>query len=90
MIIKYTNDFLRHLKKQKVIIRKSFKIAIEEFSKNPNSLQLNNHKLKRKWEGFRSINITEDWRAIYKEVKRADYESTVYFVAIGTHDQLYK
>ena len=90
MIIKYTNDFLRHLKKQKVVIRKSFKIALEEFVKNPNSLQLNNHKLKREWEGFRSINITADFRAIYKEVVYSDGESIIYFVAIGMHEQLYK
>ena len=90
MTIKYTDDFLRHLKKQKVIIRKSFKIVIEEFLKFPNNPQLNNHKLKRKWEGFRSINITTDFRDIYKEVIYSDGESIIYFVAIGTHEQLYK
>lgn len=90
MTIKYTDEFLRNLKKQKVTIRKSFKIAIEEFSKNPLSIQLNKHKLKREWEGFKSINVTSDFRAIYKEVAYSDGELTIYFVAIGTHDQLYK
>lgn len=90
MTINYTNDFLRQLKKLKVIIRKSFKIAIEEFSKNPNSPQLNNHRLKRKWVGFRSINITADWRAIYKESVNTYGELIIYFVAIGTHERLYK
>lgn len=29
---------------------------------------LNNHSLTGKWRGYRSINITGDWRAIFVEV----------------------
>ena len=90
MIIRYTREFLSLLKKQKVIIRKNFKNAIEEFSQNPDNPILNNHALKREWEGYRSINVTEDWRSIYTEIRFADGVMVVYFVTLGTHKDLYK
>lgn len=89
MIVRYDPDFFRQLKKLNVKIRNHFKQAIFLFSKNPNDSALNNHKLHREWEGSRSIDINADWRAIYKEVTSAN-ETIAYFVAIGTHSQLYK
>ena len=88
MTIKYSPAFLATLKKADVRIRKSFKERILQFSKNPYDLQLRNHKLQREYQGYRSINITADWRAIYKEIHESD-EIIAYFIAIGTHDQLY-
>lgn len=88
MIIKYSLVFLKTLKKLNVRIRKSFKKQILLFSKNPNDPQLNNHPLKREYQGLRSIDITADWRAIYEE-KQEGGEETAYFVLIGTHKQLY-
>ena len=54
------------------------------FSLNPYDLRLNNHILSGKWSGYRSINITGDWRAIFRET-----ETGVYFIVLGTHSQLY-
>ena len=71
-------------------MRIKLKNAIEEFIKDPDNPQLNNHPLKREWTGFQSINITADFRAIYKVVDFSDGESVYYFVALGTHEQLYK
>lgn len=88
MIIKYSTVFLKTLKKLDVRIRKSFKEQILLFSKNPNDPQLNNHPLKREYQGLRSIDITANWRAIYEE-KHEGEEETAYFVLIGTHKQLY-
>lgn len=88
MIIKYSPGFLRILKKVNVRIRKNFKERIVIFSKNPNDLQLNNHSLKAPYEGYRSIDITSDWRAIY-QVKQKLEEEVAYFVDFGTHDELY-
>jgi len=59
------------------------------FTDNPHNSRLNNHSLKGKWKGYRSINVTSDWRAIYTE-KREGKDTIAYFVAIGTHEQLYK
>ncbi len=89
MTIKYTKKFFAQLKRQNVRIRKSFKKAINQFAQNPRNTELNNHALIKEWIGHRSIDITSDWRAIYKEVKLAG-ETIIYFVALGTHRQLYK
>ena len=89
MIVRFTNNFLLQYKKADVRIRNKADDCLRIFKKNPNDLQLKNHKLKREWQGHRSINITADLRAIYKEVKLTD-EIIVYFVGLGTHKQLYK
>lgn len=89
MIIKYSPSFLKIFKKVDVRIRKSFKQKILLFSKNPNDPQLNNHPLKKEWQGHRSIEINADYRAIYEEKSAAEAE-VAYFVTLGTHDQLYK
>jgi mRNA-degrading endonuclease YafQ of YafQ-DinJ toxin-antitoxin module len=41
------------------------------------------------WKGFKSIDVTSDWRAIYQEIKEGE-GSIAYFTALGTHKQLYK
>lgn len=88
MTVRYDPTFLKKLKKTDVRIRKSFKERIAIFSSDPFSAQLNNHPLQREWQGYRSINITNDERAIYTE-KIEGEEVIAYFVAIGTHKQLY-
>lgn len=88
MKIVYDPQFHRRLKKLNVRIRKSFKEKILIFSKNPQDPQLNNHPLERVFEGYRSIDITADWRAVYKE-RAVSGEMIAYFEDIGTHDQLY-
>ncbi len=48
-------------------------------------LLLNNHGLHGKWQGYRSINISGDIRAIYK------MEGFIcVFIEIGSHAQLFK
>ena len=88
MTVRYSPLFFKTLKKLDVKIRKSFKEKILLFSKNSNDPQLNNHPLKREYQGLRSIDITADFRAIYEE-KHDGKEETAYFVLIGTHDELY-
>lgn len=90
MKVQLAPKLIDKLKKQDVRIQKSFKKAIDLFSKNPTNLELNNHELHREWEGFRSINITNDWRAIYQEVQEGEDEPFAYFTTLGTHAQLYK
>lgn len=88
MIIRYTDNFLKILKKSNVRIKKAFKECILLFEKNPHDLELNNHPLQREYDGFRSIDITVDYRAVYKEVIQ-DEETYIYFISFGTHTQLY-
>lgn len=89
MNIRLSPDFLKKLKKSNVRILKSFKERIILFSKDPNNPQLDNHPLKREWQGYQSIDITSDYRAIYKEIQIGE-EIIAYFVALGTHDELYR
>ncbi len=89
MKVQLAPELIVKLKKQDVRILKSFKMAIELFSEDPNNLELDNHELKREWEGFRSIDVTVDLRAIYQEGSEGN-EPMAYFVAFGTHKELYK
>lgn len=89
MIIKYSPYFFERLKKVDVRIRKSVKERILLFSKNPYDPKLNNHPLKREYQGYRSIDVTADWRAFYKELQEGN-EKIGYFTSIGTHKELYK
>lgn len=89
MKVVYDPLFLKKLKKANVRIRKSVKDRLLAFSSDPNNTQLNNHPLKNEYQGFRSINITNDWRAIYKEEKIGK-DKVAYFIILGTHKELYK
>ncbi|OGM22376.1 hypothetical protein A2961_00740 [Candidatus Woesebacteria bacterium RIFCSPLOWO2_01_FULL_39_21] len=88
MKIRFDPNFIDTLKKVNVRTRKSFKQRIIIFSKNPYEFQLNNHPLRAEWQGFRSIDVTNDYRAIYTE-KEEGGVIIAYFVALGTHKELY-
>ena len=90
MKVKLSKEFLKEYKRANVRIRKRFDQRIQIFSKNPNDLQLNNHALKREHQGHRSIDITGDWRGIYKEVRAGEEQPYAYFTALGTHIRLYR
>ncbi|MBI4035843.1 type II toxin-antitoxin system mRNA interferase toxin, RelE/StbE family [Candidatus Daviesbacteria bacterium] len=89
MTIKYTSTFLKQLKKSDVRTRKAFKERLLIFTKNPHDLELNDHPLKREYIGFSSIDITSDYRAIYKTVTQKN-QIYIYFTLFGTHAQLYE
>lgn len=65
----------------KIVVKERIKV----FELNPSDLRLRNHPLKGKLKGYRSINITGDWRAIYF-VSGED----VIFAELGRHSELYK
>lgn len=86
MKIKYSREFKRQYTKAPKKIKQAFKNKRNLFLKNPHNPILNNHKLKGRLKGYRSINITGDWRTIYSQPKK----DIVIFKALGTHSQLYK
>lgn len=88
MIVRYAPEFLKELKKLDVRIRKSVKERVLIFQDNPNDSQLHNHKLRDPYKGLRSIDITNDYRALYSEKEEGE-EIVAYFETIGTHDELY-
>ncbi|MBI2616586.1 hypothetical protein HYW55_00455 [Candidatus Gottesmanbacteria bacterium] len=88
MNVAFDPEFYEKLKKVDVRIRILVRERIKLFSKNPYDPQLNNHLLHREYSSQRSINITSDYRAIYKEIWVGD-EVVAYFVLLGTHEELY-
>ncbi len=82
---------LFHKKFKKQVAKYPFlKIQIDEriilFLDDPFHPILNNHSLIGKWIGYRSINITGDYRAIYELVE----EDAALFVDMNTHGNLYQ
>lgn len=85
MIISYHKNFIKNFRKHSQKIKEKFKerqILFEEDEFDP---VLNNHALKGKWVGYRSINVTGDIRAIFKRE-----DGSALFVAIDKHSNLYK
>jgi len=62
------------------------KETLELFLTNPADPTLYNHPLVGEWSGHRSISFGGDWRAHYMQIS----DGEAFFVAIGTHSQLYK
>ena len=84
--IDYSNKFIKDLKKAPQKIKISFRGRLETYLSDKFHPLLNNHSLKGRYEKYRSINVTGDWRAIFREI---DGGSVVYFDRLGTHSQLY-
>ncbi len=89
MRVRYNKKFVKQYEKADANIKKIFGERLKLFLKVPHSPQLRNHPLSGKLLGYRSINITGDWRALFSEVKDAE-GSIMVFEMIGTHSQLYK
>ena len=88
MTIQYNPGFLDKLKSVNVRVRKSFHEKINLFRKDPSNARLRNHALEGVYIGFKSIDITNDYRAIYEEVAIGE-ETIAYFTLLGTHKELY-
>lgn len=85
MNVFYSKKFDRMFKKCSQEIRNKFIERLELFRENKYDPILNNHMLSGKLEGSRSINISGDYRATFKEKPDG-----ILLTAIGTHSQLYK
>ncbi|PJE58070.1 MAG: hypothetical protein COU81_02675, partial [Candidatus Portnoybacteria bacterium CG10_big_fil_rev_8_21_14_0_10_36_7] len=69
MSVRYSKKFVKQYEKTDTKIRKAFEKRLKIFLKNHSNPQLRNHPLKGELSGYRSINITGDWRALYSEIK---------------------
>lgn len=83
--VDFSKNFQKDFKKLDNKIKSKFSLRLEVFISNQSNPILNNHALSGAFANNRSINITGDIRAIYKEV-----EEGAYFIAIGSHSKLYK
>ncbi len=85
MSISYHQHFIKAYKKLSQKLQQVTDDKIRIFRREPSQRELNNHKLHGKWEGYRSINITGDYRAIFC----ISEDQHVIFSLVGTHHQLY-
>lgn len=87
MQIKYAKKFIKMHAKAPAKIQKAFCKRLKIFKKDSYNAILNNHWLSGEYKGLKSINITGDWRVIFKEYEKDDL---VIFMLFGMHSQLYK
>ena len=85
MQVALSSNFKKSIKKlPKNIVDKFFE-RLELFKKDKFNPLLNNHKLHGEYDGSNSINITGNFRAVFKYLD----EYNVVFSDIGTHPELY-
>ena len=81
----HTKKFKKNLKKLDVKIIKAFKSRFVIFQKNEYAPILNNHPLQAEYADCKSINITGNYRMVYKRI-----DSLYILIDIGTHSELYE
>lgn len=84
MRIKLHKDFLKQYQRLRENEKKKFKERRDLFLQDEFNPILNNHSLKGKYLGYRSINVTGDLRVIFRKTNQE-----VIFVALDSHSNLY-
>jgi addiction module RelE/StbE family toxin len=87
IIIKLHKDFIKQAANLQPTQKKRLQAAMKLFQKQPQHSDLYNHPLTGQWKGYRSIAFGGNWRAHFE---LTDNDTTAWFVACGTHSQLYK
>lgn len=90
MDIKFSKIFRKQYSKASLKIQSAFGERLQLFEKHTHNSLLRNHLLTGDYRGFRSINITGDWRALYIEKVSPTGKIVIEFMLFGTHSQLYK
>lgn len=86
--IKFGSRFRKRYRLADRKIKTAFDHSLEVFLEDANHPSLRDHPLHDKYYGYRSIDVTEDWRAIYK-VNQSSKRKVVTFHMLGTHKELY-
>lgn len=86
MRINYSKSFDRQFTKLSKFQKNLVKDTIDLFIDDPFNDSLRNHPLKDIWQEYRSIAVDNDLRIHYRVINK----DTILFVAVGTHDELYK
>ena len=84
MVVIFHKSFYKDYGKLPNKIQDKFWNRLEIFKKDRNDKILNNHSVDKVFPDCRSINVTGDYRAVFKEEN-----GVVHFVNIGTHSELY-
>lgn len=90
MSINYGRKFSKQYEKADLKIKNAFKNRLKLFKEDSHNPLLNNHSLTGEYVGYRSINITGNWRAVFNETQDEEGNRVTIFKVLGTHPQLYK
>lgn len=85
--IQFHKDFQKQATKLKPAQQKRLREAMRLFREEPMHPSLYNHPLTGQWNGYRSLSFGGDWRVHFE---LTDKGTVAWFVACGTHSQLYK
>lgn len=88
--VNYSKAFDKQFDKAPLAIQKAVRKRVVLFAVDKGNRPLHDHPLTGKYRGLRSINITGDWRAFFREEKSTHDTIEITFVLLGTHSQLYK
>jgi len=86
MQVTFSSNFDKKIKKIPIKIVDKFFERLELFKNDRFNVLLKNHKLHGEYNGFNSINITANFRAVFKYID----EEKIIFYDIGTHSELYE
>ena len=86
LIATFSKNFKKSFKRKDKFVQEKALERIRLLRKDPNNILLNNHKLHGEYEGSNSINITGNFRAVFKYID----EGHIVFSDIGTHTELYE
>lgn len=84
MEIKFSGGFHKRYQKLSKKVRRTFHERLKLFIQDTHHPLLRDHTLSGKLQGHRAFSITGDVRVIYYISK-----DIIYFVDIGTHNQVY-
>lgn len=84
MRLQFSSSFKKKYRKLPATIKHHADERLRLFVADSFHPLLHNHSVDKRFPGCRSINVTGDYRAIFKE-----QASAAVFVNIGTHSELY-
>ncbi len=85
MRFEWSREFKKCYRKLPTKIQQKVQERFQEFLLDEFDPTFNNHKLTGEFVAFRSINITGDYRALYRRVD----SDVILWAMVGTHAQLY-
>jgi mRNA-degrading endonuclease YafQ of YafQ-DinJ toxin-antitoxin module len=87
--IDFSTKFEKQLKECPRVEKTAFLDAYDLFIENPHHENLRNHPLKKRLAGYRSIDVTGIYRAVFKE-KKTGKQKNIIFHLIGRKSDLYR
>jgi addiction module RelE/StbE family toxin len=86
--IEYTTLFNKQRKTVPLEIKEAFLETLRLFLTDPFHPALRNHALHGTLAGYRSIDVTEDYRAVFRKTITGG-QTLIVFHLLGTHKELY-